>query len=117
MYKVNDEVKTLEEVLEMIEENMDYEEYDEMLDEVLEPWTTGTLTYYPSYILKKCDPVAYRCGFLEYVDSELYGSIKYELERMSDGEELEFYGVTIEFTDDEEEDEEDEEDEEEDSSK
>lgn len=106
MYKVNGEVKTLEEVLGMIEENIDEESYDEMLNEVYGEVVFGTLSYLASQVLEAVDPIAYRCGFLDYVDHELYGNIKYELERMDDGKELEFYGVTVEFTDEEEDEEE-----------
>jgi len=41
------------------------EQYEEMLDEVY-----GTfMEMDASYILKECDPTAYRCGLLDYVDS------------------------------------------------
>ena len=97
MYKIDEQEMNIDQVLARIEEEIDnYDQYDEFLDEVLETWTTGTLTYYPSQILKNCDPVAYRVGYSEYIDSELE-NIRYDLERMSDGEELEFYGVTVVF--------------------
>lgn len=29
----------------------------------------GNLAYEPAYVLKAVDPTAYRCGFLDYIDS------------------------------------------------
>ena len=43
--------------------------YEEMLDDCNETVRIGTLEYTPSYVLKEIDPVAYREGFLEYVDN------------------------------------------------
>ena len=45
-----------------------HERYDRMLDECYEPHPLG---YDPSKILKKCDPIAYRCGFNDWLDSEI----------------------------------------------
>jgi hypothetical protein len=42
------------------------EEFDEMLNEVYEPYKIGGLTFYAADILAKCDPVAYRIGISEY---------------------------------------------------
>ena len=43
-------------------------QYDDMLDDCNEMVRIGTLEYTPSYVLKTIDPIAYREGFLEYVD-------------------------------------------------
>jgi len=40
-------------------------EYDEMLDEFVEP----VFGIYGSRILKTCDPIAYRTGFNDWLDS------------------------------------------------
>ena len=45
------------------------EQYDEMLDECFEPVTLGSFTFNPSDVLFNCDPLAYRIGLDEYVDS------------------------------------------------
>jgi len=45
------------------------EMFDEMLDEVYPVVKIGELTFYPSQILKECDPIAYRIGVSEYEDS------------------------------------------------
>mgnify|MGYP001290698748 FL=1 len=44
--------------------------FDEMLDETYPVVKIGELTFYPSQILKQCDPIAYRIGVSEYEDSE-----------------------------------------------
>jgi hypothetical protein len=44
------------------------ERYDEFLDEVYGEVQIGTLTFYPSDILKNCDPIAYRVGLSDYED-------------------------------------------------
>lgn len=45
------------------------ESYDEWLDEISEPYELGYSTFYPSDVLKNCDPTAYRCGFGDYQES------------------------------------------------
>ena len=45
------------------------EAFDEMLDEISEPYKIGDLTFSASDILHKCDPIAYRCAVSDW-DSE-----------------------------------------------
>jgi hypothetical protein len=45
------------------------EVFDEMLDECYPVVKIGELTFYPSQILKNCDPIAYQIGLSEYEDS------------------------------------------------
>lgn len=40
--------------------------YDEMLDECYPLVRFGHLTYSPSAVLREVDPVAYRCGFVDW---------------------------------------------------
>lgn len=42
------------------------EEFDEVLNEVYEPFKMGDLTFYPADILAKCDPIAYRIEVADY---------------------------------------------------
>ena len=42
--------------------------YDAMLDECYPVVTLGYSQFYASDILKNCDPIAYRIGFIDYVD-------------------------------------------------
>ena len=44
--------------------------FDEMLDEFYPVFKIGEMTFYPSQILKNCDPIAYRIGVSEYEDVE-----------------------------------------------
>jgi hypothetical protein len=44
--------------------------YDEMLDECYPLVQIGTLSYSPSQVLKKVDPIAYQCGMSDWLDSE-----------------------------------------------
>lgn len=73
-------------------DNFEYEcsesEFDEMLDDCHETYNLGGMTFYPSDILKSCDPVAYRCGKSDYEsnydlnDCEEYNDLKGELESL-----------------------------------
>lgn len=56
--------------MKYIDESEAYERYDEMLDECHEPMRIGDLVFYPSEVLSECDPIAYRCGFNDWLDSE-----------------------------------------------
>jgi hypothetical protein len=45
--------------------------FDEMLDESYPVVTMGTLTFYPSQILRDCDPIAYNESLLDFEDAIL----------------------------------------------
>jgi len=45
------------------------EMYEEMLDDCEGPVELCGMTYSASNVLREIDPVAYRCGFNDYVDS------------------------------------------------
>jgi hypothetical protein len=47
----------------------EYEEYDDFLDEVSGDVQIGILSYSASQVLKEVDPIAYRCGFSDWLDS------------------------------------------------
>ena len=76
----NMEFATMEEVAEYISENTDYEEYDEDLDNCYGEVKIGCCTFYPSEILRECDPIAYRCGFDDF-KSFVYDDVLCDLER------------------------------------
>jgi hypothetical protein len=75
------------------------EQYCEMLD-CEGDISVGGIEFSPSEILSKLDPIAYRCGLLDYVDcyqddlldnSEEYNDLKTELEELEyELEELEY---------------------------
>lgn len=52
-----------------------YELYDDMLNEVYESTHIGYTEFMPSDILRSLDPVAYRCGFNDWLDSELWNGV------------------------------------------
>ena len=61
-----------------VTEERAYEMYNEMLDEQ-GTIKIGNLKYYPSYILEKVDPIAYRVGFSDFLDA-------YEIEIIDEDE-------------------------------
>ena len=79
--------------------------YEEMLDECYGSVRIGQMGYRTSYVLKEVDPVAYRCGLIDYVDSiELrdwaeYRELEEELETLE--EELETLEEELESLEDE----------------
>ena len=46
-----------------------YVAYDEMIDDCTPMVKVGSLEYLPSRVLKEVDPIAYRCGLNDYLDS------------------------------------------------
>ena len=77
----NDFCESLEEDINIyVEENI-----DEIIDECYEEVEIGCCTFYPSEILKNCDPIAYNCYISDEENAE-YENFKYELEN---GDEIE----------------------------
>lgn len=70
--------------------------FDESLDEAGSIAVAGC-TFYPSQILKECDPIAYRCGLNDYADlmfdkeeTDEYQALQEEIDQLeSDIEDLE----------------------------
>ena len=54
---------------EIISENELYRMYDDSLDEIWGDIAIAGLQYNCSIVLPKVDPVAYRCGFNDWLDS------------------------------------------------
>lgn len=46
------------------------DQYNDMLDEVYDTVNIGNLSYTASQVLSQVDPVAYRTGFNDWLDSE-----------------------------------------------
>lgn len=75
-------------------DNFEYEcsesEFDEVLDDCHESYSLGSMTFYPSDVLKSCDPIAYRISKSEYEsdydldDCEEYMDLKDELESLEE---------------------------------
>lgn len=47
-----------------------YDMYNECLDEVCDIVRIGTMEYLPSRVLAEVDPIAYKCGFDDWLDSQ-----------------------------------------------
>ena len=75
----------------------DYEDqFDESLDDSIPEIEIGCLTYSPSHVLKNVDPIAYRCGLNDFIDSldvedsDEYKALQEEIDQLkSDIEDLE----------------------------
>ena len=72
------------------------DQFDESLDESIPEIEIGSLTYSPSHVLKNVDPVAYRCGLNDFIDSldvedtDEYKELEDEIDQLkSDIEDLE----------------------------
>jgi uncharacterized coiled-coil DUF342 family protein len=63
-----EEIVELEDKKEALEDQEDTEAYDEMLDQTKSDWITN---YDGGMALKEIDPIAYNCGYNDFVDAEL----------------------------------------------
>lgn len=52
---------------EPLDETDLYDMYNDMLDETSETIIVGNMTMEPSVVLKECDPIAYECGYSDYI--------------------------------------------------
>ena len=73
--------------------------YEALIDEAYEPFKIIGTTIYASMILKKCDPIAYNCGFSDY-ESEILEEAENKLENRGY---YEINGDTFEIEEEEEE--------------
>lgn len=54
---------------ETTEDDSEYSKmYDDMLDGYYEDYNVGRICFTASQVLKECDPIAYRCGFNDWID-------------------------------------------------
>ena len=101
-YFLNEEEITKEEFNEQLEgciaEYID-NNYDDLIDEGYDEYRIGYLTFSASMILKKCDPVAYRCGISDY-ESSMLEDVQYEFKNYGS---YEINGDTFEIEEEEEE--------------
>ena len=103
-YYVNDEERSEKEFWDLLEvaiTNEVEENIDDIIDEENEEIHIGSLTYYPSQVLRNCDPVAYRC-YQSDIENYYYSDDKYYLEQ---GDEVERDGTTFRIEEKEDEDE------------
>ena len=82
------EVSEKQQELDAFEYEATESEYDEFLD--LEgPVSVGNMEFYPSDIIKKCDPTAYRCGKADYESQIDLNGVEEYRDLYSELEELE----------------------------
>jgi len=63
-----EEIEEKKQELKGLEDDDDYDAYDEWLDDIDGDVKIGTLTYSASYVLKNVDEIAYNCGYNDYID-------------------------------------------------
>lgn len=69
--EITEEIEELEERKKSLEDGDNEDAYDEMLNDVYGEINVCGYQYEASRVLKECDETAYRCGLLDYNDSEL----------------------------------------------
>ena len=83
------EICTAQSNIETFEYECSEEEFNESLDDCHEAYNLGGMEFYPSDILKSCDPVAYRCAKSDYEsdydldDCEEYTDMVEQLESLN----------------------------------
>ena len=82
-----------------------YSYYDEALDDIYETAQICGHEYSPVEALKAVDPIAYRCGYNDWLNAEIYDDLSYQLERMNDGNSIDFFDLEISCEEEEEEEE------------
>lgn len=100
-YLIDNEAVEETEFWERLEEEVRCEvdlHLDDMIDECYEEVKIGLMTFYPSQILKNCDPIAYSMIGDDFVDQRLEDD-KYDLER---GESVDVGPYTFEIIEDDE---------------
>jgi len=82
------EIATIQSNIETLEYTCDDAQFDDFLDDVEQSVTIYGMEFYPSDILKHCDPVAYRCAKADYEanfdvsDCEEYQDLQSELDEL-----------------------------------
>ena len=85
-----DSIQSKQSEIDSFEYECSESEFDESLDDCHETYKLGSMTFYPSDVLKSCDPIAYRCAKSDYEsnydldDCEEYTDLIDELESLED---------------------------------
>ena len=66
MNSTNEQIENLQAQLDHFEYEASEEEFNDFLDACYESVTIAGMKFYPSDVLKSCDPVAYRCAKSDY---------------------------------------------------
>lgn len=100
MWIVNgEEYNDVQKAATAVTDAMDDSYYAEMLDELYSTVSICGYEYSASHALKELDPIAYRCGMVDYYDS-LECDIISELEDMEDGDDKMLFEQDIKFQSD-----------------
>lgn len=108
-YLFNDKEYTdIDELMSDIDDYIDADEiYDNMLDECYEDIDICGGDYAPSIALHRVDECAYNCGRNDYMSGVL-SDMRYDIERLSDGETYDNYDIEVECIEEYDENEDDE---------
>ena len=85
---LKDEITLKEQEIDNFEYECSDDDFDDFLDQIYPEINIGSLTFYPSQVLKECDPIAYRCAKSDYEseydldDCEEYADLKADLESL-----------------------------------
>lgn len=85
----------VEDVCEYVTNLGFYDQYDDALDEIYEEVKICGYEYSPAQALKAVDPIAYQCGHDDWLNGMVYDDLSYQLNRMSDGDSIDFYDLEI----------------------
>ena len=66
MNSINEQIENLQSQLDHFEYEASEEEFNDFLDDCYDMVTVAGMEFYPSDILKSCDPIAYRCMKSDY---------------------------------------------------
>ena len=87
---LKDEITSKELEIDNFEYECSDDDFDDFLDQIYPEINIGSLTFYPSQVLKECDPTAYRCAKSDYEsdydldECEEYSDLKADLESLQD---------------------------------
>lgn len=94
----------VDKAIDYIAENVDEtDRFDDEIDDAGDVVICG-ITFNRSHILKECDPTAYHCYYLDFMDAERE-YIQTILDDMQDGDTEEYYGLFIDCKEIEDDDE------------
>lgn len=87
--------ETASDVAQYIIDNAEaWDEYDCMIRDCYGDVEVMGLTYDPATVLERVDPVAYRCGYSDWMDCN-YEDIRIATEELAEDDSIEWFGYTI----------------------
>ena len=92
----------IEDVCECVADLGFYGQYDDVLDEIYEEAKICGYEYSPAQALKAVDPIAYQCGYNDWINNEVYDELARRLDQMADGDSIDFFDLEISCEEEEE---------------